>query len=75
MGESCRWKVAVTDDCAGSGACLGAAPKRFALGDDGKAHPTARLIEPDEAVLDAAAGCPTGAILVHDAETGAPVDP
>jgi ferredoxin len=69
------WRVTVNDECIASGSCLGVAPKRFALGDDGRSHPTSALIEADETVLDAAASCPMEAIRIHDAETGEEVDP
>jgi ferredoxin len=69
------WQVTVNEDCIAAGSCLGIAPKRFALGDDGRSHPTSALIEEDEAVLDAVASCPMEAIRVHDAQTGRPIDP
>ena len=69
------WRVTVNDDCIASGSCLGIAPKRFALRDDRRSHPTSPEIEQDDAVLDAAASCPVEAISVHDADTGEPVDP
>jgi ferredoxin len=69
------WRVTVDDACIASGSCLGVAPKRFALGDDGRSHPTSALIEPDDAVLDAVASCPMEAISVHDEQTGEPIDP
>jgi ferredoxin len=69
------WRLTVNDDCINSGSCLGVAPKRFALGDDDRSHPTSALIEADEAVLDAAASCPMEAIRVYDAETGEQIDP
>jgi ferredoxin len=69
------WRLTVNDDCIASGSCLGIAPKRFALGDDDRSHPTSALIEADETVLDAVASCPMEAISVHDAETGELIDP
>jgi ferredoxin len=69
------WRLTVNDECITSGSCLGVAPKRFALGDDGRSHPTSTVIEPDEAVLDAAASCPMEAIRVYDAGTGEQIDP
>lgn len=69
------WQVSVNDDCIASGSCLGIAPQRFALGDDGRSHPTSTVIEQDAAVLDAAASCPMEAISVRDARSGEPIDP
>lgn len=69
------WQVTVNDQCIASGSCLGIAPKRFALGDDGRSHPTSTLTEQDDAILDAAASCPMEAISIHDAQTGEPIDP
>jgi ferredoxin len=68
------WRVTVTADCIASGVCLALAPDRFALGDDGRAHPHGGTGEPDEAVLDAAASCPMEAIVIRDAGTGEPVE-
>jgi len=67
--------VQVSDECIASGCCLGIAPKRFALGADGRTHPTSAEIEEDDTVLDAVASCPMEAISVHDAQTGEPIDP
>jgi ferredoxin len=69
------WRVTVGEECIGAASCLGIAPKRFALGDDGRSHPTSSLIEADDAVLDAMASCPMEAISVHDAQTGRPLAP
>jgi ferredoxin len=55
--------------------CLGLAPRRFALGQDGRSHPINELVEPDDLVLDTAASCPMEAISVHDTETGEPMEP
>jgi ferredoxin len=69
------WRVTVGEQCVAAASCLGIAPARFALGDDGRSHPTGSPIEEDDAVLDAAASCPMEAISVHDAQTGEPVEP
>ena len=69
------WRVTVGEECIAAACCLGIAPKRFALGDDGRSHPTSELIPADDAVLDAAVSCPMEAITIHDAETGDPIDP
>ncbi|MEV4535924.1 ferredoxin [Asanoa sp. NPDC049518] len=68
------WNVEVSSECIGSGVCAGTAPRHFALGPDGRSRPLASLVEPDDAVLGAAASCPVEAITVTDADTGAPVD-
>lgn len=69
------WRITVNSDCIGSGVCAGTAPRHFALGPDGRSHPLASTVEPDEAVLDAAISCPMEAIAVSDADTGTPVEP
>ena len=69
------WKLAVAQTCIGSGVCAGTAPEHFAIGEDGKSHPLAATVAPDDIVLGAAASCPMEAILVTDAETGSAIDP
>jgi ferredoxin len=69
------WRVSVGDECIAAACCLSIAPKHFALGDDGRSHPAAALIEADESVLDAVASCPMEAIRVHDAKSGELIDP
>jgi ferredoxin len=66
--------VTVERGCIGSGSCVGVAPDRFAIGEDGKAHPVATEVAPDEVVLDAAAQCPVEAIIVRDLATGELID-
>lgn len=53
--------------CSGFGSCVDVAPDAIALGPDGLA--VARDDEHDDRVLEAARGCPMGAIAVFDAET------
>lgn len=69
------WRVSVADTCIASGSCLGIAPTLFALGDDGRSHPTPAEIEADPAVLDAVASCPMEAIAVFDVTTGERIEP
>jgi ferredoxin len=69
------WRVTVSEECIGAASCIGIAPKRFALGDDGWSHPTSDPIEEDDAVLDAVASCPMEAISVHNAQTGELIEP
>jgi ferredoxin len=68
------WKITVSPACIGSGVCAGTAPRHFAIGPDGRSRPLASPIEPDDAVLGAAASCPMEAIAVTDADTDAPIE-
>ena len=68
------WKITVSPACIGSGVCAGTAPGHFTIGPDGRSRPLASPIEPDDAVLGAAASCPMEAIAVTDADTDAPVE-
>jgi ferredoxin len=54
--------------CSGFGSCVDAAPGTFALAGDGIA--TVRAEGADDDALEAARGCPMGAIAVFDAATG-----
>ncbi|WP_374982696.1 ferredoxin [Streptomyces fradiae] len=64
------WRIEVDRlGCAGTGLCLGTAHGRMRL-DGGRARPVDEVIDPDEAVLDAAETCPMEAITVRDAGTG-----
>ena len=54
--------------CSGFGSCVETAPESFALGGDGIA--AVRDGGLDDRPLEAARGCPMGAIAVFDAETG-----
>lgn len=68
------WRVSVDPGlCIGSGICVGTAPGRFRFDDRQRSVPVAALIDPDEAVLDAAVSCPVEAIGLTDADTGEPV--
>lgn len=53
--------------CSGFGSCVDAAPEAIDIGPDGVA--TARDGDHDDRVLEAARGCPMGAITVFDAES------
>lgn len=68
------WDIKVSPACIGSGVCAGTAPAHFAIGPDGRSRPLASPIEPDDAVLGAAASCPMEAIAVTDADTDAPIE-
>jgi ferredoxin len=69
-----RWKVAVDKQlCIGSAMCVAIAPDKFTLDARQRSGPIAGEIDPDEAVRDAAASCPSEAISLTDADTGVPV--
>ncbi|MBT2211257.1 ferredoxin [Actinomadura sp. NEAU-AAG7] len=64
-----QWRVQVDRrTCIGSGLCTAIAEGHFTL-DEGRSRPTAEVIAPEEAVLDAAEFCPVEAILVRAAGT------
>lgn len=56
------------EKCMGQGTCEFYAPATFALGDDGISHVVDPEGDPEEKVLLAAQGCPTGAIAVWRGE-------
>ena len=51
--------------CSGFGSCADLAPRSIRIGADGLARASDAVTD-DEAVLDAAAACPMGAIVVWD---------
>ena len=55
--------------CSGFGTCAELAPNLFDVGPDGIAASRVGQTD-DEAVLDAAASCPMGAIAVYDLASG-----
>jgi ferredoxin len=55
--------------CSGYGTCADLAPELFELGADGVAA-ARRGVTDDRGVVETAAGCPMGAIAVHDESTG-----
>ncbi|MQY04665.1 ferredoxin [Actinomadura macrotermitis] len=64
-----RWRVQVDRrTCIGSGLCTAIAEEHFALV-EGRSRPAAEVIEPDDAVIDAADFCPVEAILVRTTDT------
>lgn len=70
MPLNAQWKLAVDHDvCIGSGLCEGTASRHFRLGPDHRSHPVSSLIDPDDAVLDAAFSCPVEAITVIESGT------
>ena len=69
------WRVRVdAGRCVSSGMCVGTAPDHFAFDEDQHSRPARDIIEPDEAVGDAAVSCPVEAISLADAATGEPVE-
>ena len=54
--------------CSGFGSCVETAPEAIALGPDGIAVPLDG--DAGDRVLEAARGCPMGAITVFDTDTG-----
>ena len=55
--------------CSGFGSCVDAAPTHFALDDSGVARILVTETD-DDAVLEAAASCPMGAITVFEQAIG-----
>lgn len=58
------------DTCIGCGACQAIVPDVFEIGDDGLAEVIVEKVleELESDVIDAAEGCPTGAIIIDDEE-------
>jgi ferredoxin len=69
------WRLTVdAGRCIGSGLCASTASRHFHL--EGRvSQPVAEVVEPDEAVRDAADFCPAEAIEVRDAGTAELVAP
>ena len=68
------WRVTVDSGlCIGSGMCVGTAPKRFRFDSNQRSAPVDAVIEPDDAVRDAAMSCPVEAITLTDTDTDEPV--
>lgn len=71
-------KLKVTVDpalCIGNAMCRAAAPRAFVEDSEGQsvvAHPEEESLE---ALMEAVASCPTGAVVVEDAETGEILEP
>ena len=70
-----RWKISVDKNvCICSAMCIAIAPDRLVLDERQRSGPVEAEIDPDEAVRDAAASCPSEAISLVEAGTGQPVD-
>ena len=61
--------------CMSSGKCVADAPDLFRFDDEEIAEPVPGAPAPsDERILDLARACPSGALVVHDADTGEEID-
>jgi ferredoxin len=70
-----EWEVTVDQGrCVGSGVCAAVAADHFAVRDR-RSQAVRPVIEPDDAVLDAAETCPMEAIMVREAGSGTPLAP
>lgn len=70
------YRISVESDvCMSSGKCVADAPQLFRFDDDEIAELIPDAPAPsDETILDLARACPSGALLVHDADTGEEID-
>lgn len=68
-----QWQITVHKRCSRSGICAATAPRYFFVDSDHRTKPVARMVSPDLELLEAAGGCPSEAITVHDSVTGAPI--
>lgn len=61
-------RLVVNEDCAGTGQCVGVAPRIFELDDDGLSHVIAQPVTPDqvEAARRATDLCPMAAIRIEE---------
>jgi ferredoxin len=65
----------VKDVCMSSGKCVADAPELFRFDDEEIAEPVPGAPTPsDDRVVDLARNCPSGALVVTDAESGEEVD-
>jgi ferredoxin len=63
------------DLCIGNAMCRLAAPKAFVADAEGQSVVADPEAESFESLMDAVASCPTGAVVVEDAETGEVLEP
>ncbi|ATW47333.1 ferredoxin [Streptomyces xantholiticus] len=69
------WELSVErTHCQGSGVCVSLAPGHFTLR-DGRADPVQRLVEAEEAILEAAETCPMEAVFVRGSTSGRQLAP
>ena len=71
-----KYKIEIDRDaCVGDGLCVDEEPDTFEMDDEDIAVVINQEGDDPEAILDAAQACPSDAIILHDAETGAKVWP
>jgi ferredoxin len=71
-----KWAVTVdVSRCGGTGLCVGRSPEHFELDAARRSRVRHPVVEPDEAVADAAECCPMEAIQVTEVGTGRPLYP
>jgi ferredoxin len=71
------YRIAVDQDvCLSSGRCVADAPELFRFDDDEIAERVPGALPPsDDRIVDLARACPSGALVVTDADTGSVIDP
>lgn len=70
-----RYRIEINrEDCTGDALCVDEAPDVFELDDEGIAVVINPNGDPEE-IYSAAEACPTEAITLHDAQTGAKIWP
>lgn len=71
-----QWEIDVdVRRCVGSGVCAGVTPAYFVVVDGRQAQPRARVVDPDEGLLDAAFTCPMEAITIVESGSGRSIFP
>jgi ferredoxin len=70
------YRISVDPDvCMSSGKCVADAPDLFRFDADEIAEPVPGAAPPSDArIVDLARACPSGALLVHDVDTGEEID-
>jgi ferredoxin len=76
LADMAKYKIEIDRDaCVGDGLCVDEAPDTFEMDDEDIAVVINPAGDDPEAILDAAQACPSDAIILHDADTGAKVWP
>jgi ferredoxin len=70
MGDSKNKVQVIREKCISCGSCVALAPKIFEYDDEGISVVISQDGNTDEEKMLAAQSCPTGAIVLTDAETG-----
>jgi len=71
-----KYKIEIDrEECIGDGLCVDEAENTFEMDDDDIAVVINPGGDDPATILEAATSCPTDAIILHDAETGAKVWP